>query len=306
MSKITLVGNIGDWVSLSAEYLHPLVSTYVEYQLFDSTKTYDKSSTIFITNCNSTNQTWYLPYYEQGYKLAIDSLWEKPPLLNELSKLDAYIISNKNWFWYNESLWYKFLNYHTYIPNRTYKKTALMLMRKKTSTRTLLIKKLDTLLNNFLYSYVGAGILLSNDSIKQSGDVDQRYFNPEWYNQTCFSLVSETYTTDTDFITEKTFKPIAFQHPFMVCGQAGTLANLQDLGFETYNNLFDESYDIILPLDLKIDKLISNIVSYKNEPYSKLTLEKIAHNHALFFNDNLIADRFKKEIINPIIEYAET
>ena len=67
----------------------------------------------------------------------------------------------------------------------------------------------------------------------------------ELYENTYFSLISETYFFDnqTMFFTEKTFKPIAFQHPFMVFGMKGTLQFLKYLGFETYDHIFDESYD---------------------------------------------------------------
>ena len=41
------------------------------------------------------------------------------------------------------------------------------------------------------------------------------------------------------FLTEKTFKPIAYMHPFNVCGSTGTLELLKKNGFEfsNYKNL---------------------------------------------------------------------
>ena len=137
-------------------------------------------------------------------------------------------------------------------------------------------------------------------------NVEQRYFNPNWYNKTCFSLVVESLVHGTDFITEKTFKPIAFKHPFMVFGQIDTLSNLHKLGFETFNNLFDESYDKISDVNKKIDKLIENIDNYSNRPFDSYTLSKLNHNYNLFYNTELVLSKFKEEIIHPIIEYAES
>ena len=48
------------------------------------------------------------------------------------------------------------------------------------------------------------------------------------------------------FITEKTFRPIACGHPFIVLGNNNILKTLHDLGFETFGSLWDESYDTVI------------------------------------------------------------
>ena len=48
---------------------------------------------------------------------------------------------------------------------------------------------------------------------------------------------------NSTFFTEKTFKAIAMQHPFMVYGNQDNLKYLRDLGFETFSDVIDESYD---------------------------------------------------------------
>ncbi len=64
-----------------------------------------------------------------------------------------------------------------------------------------------------------------------------------------FGVVTETHheiVPDNDglHISEKTFKSVISQ-PFMVVGQYGVLQQLREWGFETYSELFDESYDLI-------------------------------------------------------------
>ncbi len=44
-------------------------------------------------------------------------------------------------------------------------------------------------------------------------------------------------------ITEKTFKSIALEMPFVLVAPAGSLAYLQEYGFRTFADIFDESYD---------------------------------------------------------------
>jgi hypothetical protein len=68
-----------------------------------------------------------------------------------------------------------------------------------------------------------------------------------YYKDTYFSIVSET-TSDRfgvgRFITEKTYKPIALRHPFLMCGTDKTLEALRQIGYKTFNGLIDESYDL--------------------------------------------------------------
>ena len=45
-------------------------------------------------------------------------------------------------------------------------------------------------------------------------------------------------------ITEKTFKAIALEMPFVLVAPAGSLAYLREYGFKTFGHIFDESYDL--------------------------------------------------------------
>lgn len=69
------------------------------------------------------------------------------------------------------------------------------------------------------------------------------------YNETYFSVVTETnYYTSRDFnggryITEKTFKAIACEHPFLLVTCPNSLPILHDLGYKTFHPYIDESYD---------------------------------------------------------------
>jgi hypothetical protein len=57
-------------------------------------------------------------------------------------------------------------------------------------------------------------------------------------------LVTETVATGRrQHLTEKSFKPICLQMPFVMVGTAGSLDYLRSYGFRTFGNLWDESYD---------------------------------------------------------------
>lgn len=64
------------------------------------------------------------------------------------------------------------------------------------------------------------------------------------YNQTAYSTVAETCFHDNfAFFTEKTSKPIIARRLFVMFAGRGYLANLRQLGFQTFSGIIDESYD---------------------------------------------------------------
>ena len=69
------------------------------------------------------------------------------------------------------------------------------------------------------------------------------------YNDTYFSVVTETnYYSDPShnggrYLTEKTFKAIACEHPFILVACPNILSALHELGYKTFSPYIDESYD---------------------------------------------------------------
>ena len=80
-----------------------------------------------------------------------------------------------------------------------------------------------------------------------------------YYKDTYFSIVTETNSdrfADGRFITEKTFKPIALRHPFLICGADKTLEALRHIGYKTFSGLIDESYDLE-PIEAKRFQMVA-------------------------------------------------
>ena len=76
------------------------------------------------------------------------------------------------------------------------------------------------------------------------GTVDTNLSLLKFYNQFQIELVAETMCAGiTFFPTEKTFRPITGCRPFIVFGPVHFLNNLRGLGFRTYGQCWDESYD---------------------------------------------------------------
>lgn len=118
-------------------------------------------------------------------------------------------------------------------------------------------------------------------------------------NVSYLELVNETFfdSTSTLFITEKTYRAIALGHIFLICGQRGTLKHLKQAGFQTFDDLFDESYDDIISFSQRwaiikknLELWISMPESAKREYYIK-SFDKLVYNQNLLYSKN-----FEKEI----------
>lgn len=260
----------------------------------------NQSDTVVMFGANEFD--WIVPFQDQNYKIITEHLWNSglvtPPN-------NSMLLTNKNWFWYSESLYYSSVGHDKYIPNKTYNKLGLLPLWNYKPCRDQLVNSLTDLLDSLIYSYVDKGIFLPDDDTFSSSRYN--HFNPKWYNDTYFSIVAETrIDLDYFFVSEKTYKPIAFYHPFVILGQAGILQFLKNNGFETYENLFDESYDSDSDFNLRFSKVINNIRNYKSIPYDTLTLSKLQHNHDLFFNRELVIQKINNEIIEPIFNFFES
>ena len=66
-----------------------------------------------------------------------------------------------------------------------------------------------------------------------------------FYDDSLINIVTETYFFNNIIhITEKTYKPIAFMQPFILLGAAGSLQHIRSMGFKTFGEYWDESYDL--------------------------------------------------------------
>jgi len=83
------------------------------------------------------------------------------------------------------------------------------------------------------------------------------------YNRTKYEIVIESYgfvpDDDSFTMTEKIFKPILMEHPFIVVGTKGYLRHMVDLGFKTFGNHIDESYDLESSETMRFQKIGENI-----------------------------------------------
>ena len=71
-------------------------------------------------------------------------------------------------------------------------------------------------------------------------------FNEQITLDTWLSVISEAHysdNTNTCFLSEKTFKTIACNHPFIMFGNRHSLKHLKELGYKTFHPFINEAYD---------------------------------------------------------------
>lgn len=87
-------------------------------------------------------------------------------------------------------------------------------------------------------------LVLDSDNFDRFPVEDDMFSTVDWYDRTFISIVSETnFENNIIHMTEKTIKPILFKQPFIIVGPSNTLSSLKQLGFKTFDNFWDESYD---------------------------------------------------------------
>jgi hypothetical protein len=323
MNKIKLLYREDQWSNLQTNFFEPLWNQYFERIPIEDGKSYDKSHMIYADFRRA--EPWIYQWKDQGFKVIVDHCWDSYSYdhWHQNTEENLFVLISKNWSWINESLWYASLGYDKYIPKLFADKSFLMLMNLQKCHRDRIYDKLLPILDDAIYSYHGRDITLQGSTdLSKDNTQWQRYINPDWYDATKFSVVVETGIDDLSAIdtrlihtvaySEKSYKPIAFKHPTISWASPGMLKYLKNQGFVTFDHVIDESYDNTADAEMRLNKVCKEIYrlnqSVKDEPNyftDKITKDKLDHNWNLFYNKKLVTQKFKEELVDPILEFYE-
>jgi hypothetical protein len=89
------------------------------------------------------------------------------------------------------------------------------------------------------------------------------------YRDSYFSVVTETNYYDDQpgrFFSEKIFKPVAMEHPFIIVSRPHSLDIFKDLGYKSFSPYIDETYDTIEDNSERLLSIVKEIkrLSYLN------------------------------------------
>ena len=158
--------------------------------------------------------------------------------------------------------------------------------------------------------------LVLNITKDRTNPIDLTIEDIKYHADSYFSIVTETYFyhdykkyhgmcwayyEDTLFISEKTYKAIAFKHPFIVLGFNGTLSYLRKIGYKTFHPYIDESYDEVHDDEQRLRMIVAEIIRLCNQSDEEWIIwqnnikEIVEHNYRVLRERQVFHDQIDVE-----------
>jgi hypothetical protein len=309
----------------------------VDYEFFDPGKTYP-SNTVFVydhylseiavkQHLDSHLQAGYRVIYDNKNEhwFTTDQWWivellQKYPQQHLLFSLGSQpgalpglrVQAVPAWIWLRCRDYWEKLNYHNiaYTPTARYK--TLCMINYTRPWRDLVWQALNPMEADVMRSYLSQGISMPDDV---TGDGHLWQVNPRWFHISAMSLVCESSIGAVSgeisvtapsgvFVSEKSLKPMAMQHPFIVVATPGTLAEIQSFGFETFPELWDESYDSIVDFGQRLNVIMQQVQQFDTAQLNQLVVQqKLQHNQHRIFDPAVTQQLLQQQVLDPILEF---
>jgi len=172
--------------------------------------------------------------------------------------------------------------------------------------------KNENLLDKGYMSYLGKGIAPFDDETHPRGDDPWGPVHlKQYFDESYFTILTENAmgkgagNYNLLVLTEKTMRNLVWGHPFILFGNKGSLKYLNSIGFQTYSDIFDESYDEIESADERCKFILDEIKRVCSLSKRDLTkkfknVHDISlHNQKLFLDESFI-ERYFSEIIDKL------
>ena len=182
--------------------------------------------------------------------------------------------------------WYRYAQYDQRLEQPQDKQANwLVYARDITGKREYRKRFLDMLrfVDNVQLGSIDTDVVVTSNSSAE--------YNCEDFTKTSCSIVLETVYDSRIHLTEKTLRPIACGHPFMILSGSGTLEYLRSYGFETFSPFIDESYDTEPDCDKRMVMVLSEMDRINKLPQAdqkriwKACAVIARRNKELFFSD---------------------
>ena len=143
------------------------------------------------------------------------------------------------------------------------------------------------------------------DDVPINGDLSARFGHREYrlWQSSLWHVVNETVFYEPKLhLTEKIFKPIVAQRPFILVAAPGNLAYLRSYGFQTFERWIDESYDDLQDPDQRLDAIANEI-----ERFAHMSLGELHDVHqdmmsVLDYNKKHFFGEFRKIIVGELVD----
>lgn len=291
------------------EWIVDALSPSFHFELYDHNAQYTKADILWyedfsFSNNNANKINW------PGRRV-VDKCYEAYPFDDAcyIDNTGSMHLTAKDFIRFTTCFEWNSRNYNNFIASTDKKSYFLLaLMNYQRPHRDWLFRNTTEYHSNSLISYAANNKFINGD-IDSTDPGWQNHINAEWYNKTYFSFVAETYETGKTFVSEKIYKPLAFGHPFLLCGTPNTLKLLHDQGFESYSAIIDEKYDQEENNLMRRTLLLNELKHlYKNTDlfFDPKVIEITRYNHYHFFNTDLCTELCREQIIEPFLNFYES
>lgn len=127
------------------------------------------------------------------------------------------------------------------------------------------------------------------------------------YNETYFSVVTETFMFMKErpdeygrFLSEKTFKPVAMRHPFIILSTPHFLDKFKELGYKSFHPYINEEYDTERDDALRMMKIIKEIERLINLTDDELEEFLVAMREICEHNYNLLMSKTEQDFFTDL------
>jgi len=150
---------------------------------------------------------------------------------------------------------------------------------------------------------------VDNPAANEWGKVE-KYYSSYLYIVTETFFENRAQGENTLFLSEKIFKPIIFFQPFVAFARPGTLKLMRDLGYQTFSDFIDESYDEVIDDKARLQaatESVKKFISMPQQHLRKLMLEMkpiFKHNYSVLKTkyEHGIYDKLKQDLYNCLHE----
>lgn len=137
------------------------------------------------------------------------------------------------------------------------------------------------------------------------GDTENK--SRPYYQNSLVSIVTETNFFEPEIsLTEKSFKPFKEKHPFITVGVSGALQGLKDLGFKTFSDFWDESYDTVADPYRRLDKIVEVLYHIGQWTPEQILAFRVNVKPIVEHNYNLLKNQGQTYILNQISKVMRT
>ena len=235
------------------------------------------------------NLRWHQPYNSSKYWVLLHSELNSPQVI-QYESTGLF----KCAYWWSHALialvWYRFARYDNRLTDKSQPIKANFLVYARGTTgkrayRKLFLEHLQHINSVQLGSIDPTAVVTSDSSAT---------YNPQDFAQTRCSIVLETVYDQRIHLTEKTLRPLACGHPFLILNGPGALETIRSYGFKTFQPYINESYDKEQSPTKRMDMVLREMrrINSSSEKYQKYIwdgcAEIAAYNKQLFFDDKFI------------------